>query len=152
VQRHTDTTGDEVTADDIWTIFASVYLPEDPDAAVRLSALRVDETTARTEVTVHVDGIEHRSTHDAAGPVEALVHALGAQGIDVEILSLHQSSMRSGADAEALTIIEHRTPDGPAWVAGRDRSTLTATLNAVIRAANITAAERQITAQEAGTR
>jgi 2-isopropylmalate synthase len=144
VQHHTDSTGDEVTADDIWTIFTSVYLPEDPDATVRLDTLRVDETTARTEVTVRIDGVEHRSTHDGAGPVEALVHALDAQGIAVEILSLHQSSMRSGADAEALTLIEHRTPDGPAWTAGRDRSTLTATLDAVIRAADAIAAARVV--------
>ncbi|WP_292867268.1 2-isopropylmalate synthase [Microbacterium sp.] len=147
VQQHTDTTGDEVTADDIWTIFTSAYLPEDPDATVRLDTLRVDEATARTEVTIRVDGIDHHSTHDGAGPVEALVHALDAQGIPVEILSLHQSSMRSGADAEALTLIEHRTPDGPAWTAGRDRSTLTATIDAVIRAANTVATAREAVAQ-----
>jgi 2-isopropylmalate synthase len=143
VQRHTDSTGDEVTVDDIWNIFTSVYLPEDPEAAVRLNALRVDEATARIEVTVHVDGVEHSSTHDGAGPVEALVDALAGHGIGVEILSLHQSSMRSGADAEALTMIEHRTPDGPAWTAARDRSTLTATLGAVIRAANTAATRRE---------
>ncbi|QUY61195.1 alpha-isopropylmalate synthase regulatory domain-containing protein [Gulosibacter molinativorax] len=144
VQQHTDTTGDEVTADDIWNIFASVYLPENPVATVRLGALRVDEATARTDVTVVVAGVERRSTHDGTGPVEALVDALDAQGITVEILSLHQSSMRSGADAEALTLIEHRTPDGSAWAAGRDRSTLTATLDAVIRAANAVGAAREV--------
>lgn len=144
VQQHTDTTGDEVTADDIWSIFTSAYLPKNRDATVRLGTLRVDEATARTEATVHIDGVEHRSTHDGKGPVEALVDALDAQGIPVEILSLHQCSMRSGADAEALTLVEHRTPAGAAWTAGRDRSALTATLDAVIRAANAVAAAREV--------
>ncbi|AXA97729.1 2-isopropylmalate synthase [Microbacterium sp. PM5] len=144
VQQHTDTTGDEVTAADIWSIFTSAYLPKNRDATVRLGTLRVDEATARTEATVHIDGVEHRSTHDGKGPVEALVDALEAQGIPVEILSLHQSSMRSGADAEALTLVEHRMPEGAAWTAGRDRSTLTATLDAVIRAANAVAAAREV--------
>ena len=146
VQQHADTTGDEVTADEIWNLFTSAYLPEHLDPTVCLGTVRVDDATARTEVTVHVDGVEHRSTHYGAGPVEALVDALDAQGISVEILSLHQSSMRSGADAEALTLIEHRTSDGTVWSAGRDRSTLTATLHAVIRAANATAAARQVVA------
>jgi 2-isopropylmalate synthase len=55
--------------------------------------------------------------------------------------------MRSGADAEALTLIEYRAPHGPAWVAGRDRSTLTATLAAVIRAANAIIAARELVAR-----
>jgi 2-isopropylmalate synthase len=147
VQQHTDATGDEVTAADIWNIFRAAYLPETSDGTVRLGALRVDEGTGRTEVAVHVGGVEHRSAHDGTGPVEALVHALEPHGVPVEILSLHQSSMRSGADAEALTLIEYRAPHGPAWVAGRDRSTLTATLAAVIRAANAIVAARELAAR-----
>lgn len=147
VQRHTDTTGDEVTADDIWSIFTSAYLPADADGPVRLIALSIDEVAARTDVTVRVDDVEHRSTHDDAGAIDALVQTLGSHGIPVEILSLHQNSMRSGADAEALTILEYRAPDGPAWAAGRDRSALTATLDAVLRAANAVAAAREVSAR-----
>ncbi|CAH0169336.1 2-isopropylmalate synthase [Microbacterium sp. Bi128] len=147
VQRHTDTTGDEVAADDIWSIFTSAYLPEDADGPVRLIALNIDEVEATTDVTVRVDDVEHRSTHDDAGPIDALVQALGSHGIPVEILSLHQNSMRSGADAEALTILEYRAPDGPAWAAGRNRSALTATLDAVLRAANAVAAAREVSAR-----
>ncbi|OJU41493.1 MAG: 2-isopropylmalate synthase [Microbacterium sp. 69-10] len=150
VQRHTDATGDEVTASDIWSIFASAYLPD--GGAVRLSELQVNEAAAKTEVAIQIAGVEHRSSHDGVGPVEALVDGLRAQSIPVDILSLHQSSMRSGADAEALTLVEHRTATGTAWTAGRDRSTLTATLAAVIRAANTVATDSNTEAQEAVTR
>ncbi|GAA3024688.1 2-isopropylmalate synthase [Microbacterium dextranolyticum] len=138
VQRHTDASGGEVTADDIWAIFADAYLPDTNDARVRVGTVRVDE--ASTDVVIQVEGHEYRSSHAGVGPVDAVVRALADAGIEVEILSLHQSSLRSGADAEALSIVEYRGPDGPAWTAGRDGSVLTATVDAVARAANAIAA------------
>ncbi|KTS09777.1 2-isopropylmalate synthase [Microbacterium testaceum] len=139
VQRHTDRTGDEATADDIWAIFAEAYL-SGPDDAVRVSSLRVD---AGAEVAVEVDGFEYRGVSET-GPVDALVGALDRGGIALEILSLHQSSLRAGADAEALTLLEYRGTDGPAWVAGRSGSVLTASVDAVVRAANAVAASREV--------
>ncbi|KTS90800.1 2-isopropylmalate synthase [Microbacterium testaceum] len=139
VQRHTDRTGDEATADDIWAIFAGAYL-SGPDETVRVSSLRVD---AGAEVAVEVDDIEHRGSSET-GPVDALVGALDRGGIALEILSLHQSSLRAGADAEALTLLEYRGPDGPAWVAGRSGSVLTASVDAVVRAANAVAAPQEV--------
>ncbi|ARJ04995.1 2-isopropylmalate synthase [Cnuibacter physcomitrellae] len=146
VQRHTDATGDEVTAQQIWGIFSAAYLADDGDPAVRVTALRIDEAEGRTEVVVALDGVEHRAAFEGTGPVESVVAALASLGIEVEILSLHQTSMRSGADAEALTVLEYRSPDGPAWVAGRDRSTLSATVDAVVRAAGALAATRELAA------
>ncbi|GAB3153146.1 2-isopropylmalate synthase [Microbacterium neimengense] len=139
VQQHTDSTGEEVTADEIWSLFSDVYL-HDLRTSIALSMVHMDEATGTTEVILHLDDRPHRSTHIGLGPVEAAVRALGACGIELEILSLHQSSLTSGADAEAITLVEYRGPDGPAWVAGRDRSRLVATLQAVARAADRTCA------------
>jgi len=138
VQRHTDRTGDEVAADDIWAIFVAAYLAG-PDEAVRVSSVRVD---GRAEVTLTVDGAEHHGASET-GPVDALVDALAGAGLELEILALHQSSLRAGADAEALTLLEYRGPHGPAWAAGRDDSVLAATVNAVVRAANAVAVARE---------
>jgi 2-isopropylmalate synthase len=113
VQRHTDTTGNEVTARELWTIFENAYLfPVAGSAAA--GAL----------------------THAAAGSAESLAAALASRGIAVDVLSLHQTSVGSGDDAEALTLVEYR--DGPVtrWAAGRDRSVPGATLAAAIRAAS----------------
>jgi 2-isopropylmalate synthase len=136
VQQLTDSTGEEVTAHEIWSLFSDVYLsgPEHPHMSIETA--HVDESTAMTEVIVRVDDHAHRSTHAGVGPVEAAVRALADCGVELEILSLHQSSITSGEDAEAVTLIEYRGPSGPAWVAGRDRSTLAATLQAVGRAAD----------------
>lgn len=140
VQHHTDSTGDEVAAADVWAIFTEAYLTGSSDD-VRLSSLRVGH--AGTHVDVTVDGTAHHGT-SATGPVDALVRALSASGIELDILSLHQTSLRAGADAEALTLVEYRRPDGTAWAAGRDGSVLDATVDAVVRAANAVAAARKV--------
>jgi 2-isopropylmalate synthase len=136
VQRHTDSTGAEVTADELWDIFTAAYLaPVSGDAAVTLT--RFETTEARTAITIRVGGVDHASTHVGVGPVEALTTALRAHGAEVEVLSLTQTSVGAGNDSEALTLLEYRTPQGTGWAAGQDRSVLAATLAAVTRAANL---------------
>jgi 2-isopropylmalate synthase len=135
VQQHTDTTGNEVTAAGLWTIFDTAYLAE-PRGGVQLADCQTSEADATTRVVLRIDGTEYVSGHRDFGPVEAVTTALGRHGIDITVLSLHQTSIRSGANAEALTILEYRGPDGTHWAAGRDRSVLTASLKAVIRAAS----------------
>ncbi|MFF7335299.1 2-isopropylmalate synthase [Streptomyces sp. NPDC008150] len=147
VQLHTDTTGNEVTAAELWDIFGTAYLGpaagrEDGSAAVALSGYRTSEAAGgtSTSVTIATGGMEHTSTHDGVGPVEALTRALAGQGLAIEVLSLHQTSAGTGNDSDALTLLEYR--DGPAvrWAAGRDRSVLAASLAAVMRAANTVSA------------
>ncbi|UTM37022.1 2-isopropylmalate synthase [Rhodococcus pyridinivorans] len=130
VQDHTDTSGGEVTATELWEIFDTAYLarPDVPGAPV-LRAF--DVTDAGTTITLGIGGTEHRSVHEGVGPVEASTDALARLGIDIEVLGLHQSSV--GTDA--LTLIEFRSGDDTRWAAGRHRSVLTASLHAVVRAA-----------------
>ncbi|UAJ81453.1 2-isopropylmalate synthase [Leifsonia sp. ZF2019] len=147
VQRHTDATGDEATAERLWTLFEEAYLPGG-DTPVRL----VDYTTSeadgatRTTVTVRIDGRDHTHSAEQVGPVEALTAALSAHGLPVEVLGLHQTSIGSGADSQALTLIEYRDASGTRWAAGRDRSVLTASLAALAGAAAQSAARRPYTA------
>jgi len=50
----------------------------------------------------------------------------------------HQTSVGTGNDSEALTLLEYRTGgSATGWAAGKDRSVLAATLAAVTRAANV---------------
>ncbi|MGH3688537.1 MAG: 2-isopropylmalate synthase [Microbacterium sp.] len=140
VQQHTDATGTEVTAAGLWVVFEEVYLctDTDPDAGIVLVSYDTAETEGRprTRITVRIDGREHTTTFTAGGPVEALTAALDAHGFMVDVLSLHQTSVGSGAESDALTLIEHRTDHGSVWSAGRGRSVVSASLSAVIAAAN----------------
>ena len=135
VQQHTDATGDEVTASDLWKIFERTYL-DTTDGDVELVDYWTAEAGDLTHLTLRVGVAEHTSEYRGIGPVEAFVTAITNLGIDFEILSLHQTSVQAGADADALTLIEYRVEGETDWAAGRDRSVLTATLRASVSAVN----------------
>jgi 2-isopropylmalate synthase len=139
VQQHTDATGSEVTARELWDIFEAAYLAAPGDGAgVALSGyetVTADGGTG-TAITIRVGGTEYASTHPGSDPVEALTAALAAHGIVVETLGLHQATAGVGIGSEALALLEYRTAQGTGWAAGRDRSPLAASLAAVIQAAN----------------
>ncbi len=132
VQNHTDGSGHEVTATELWQLFEAAYLQPNPAITLARFENSADE---HTSITLRVDGIEHTSTHNGTGPVEALTAALGEHGRKVDIVALHQTSIGSGNDSEALTLLEYRTDSGTQWTAGRDRSVLAASLTAVVNAA-----------------
>lgn len=90
----------------------------------------------QTAVTIQVDGTEYTSTQAGADPGAAITAALSERGIMVEVLGLHETRVGVGSNSEALALVEYRTAAGTRWSAGQDRSPLTATLAAVIRAAN----------------
>ena len=147
VQAHTDATGAEVTAEQLWRLFREAYLVPASDRIelVRFETGERDGDTATT-VTTRSDGEEATGVHHGMGPVDALVRELEAAGYGVQILALHQSSVREGSDSDALSIVEYRTSSGSGsgsgWAAGLDRSVLGATMRAVIRAATSEASAR----------
>ncbi|WP_425313214.1 2-isopropylmalate synthase [Microbacterium esteraromaticum] len=130
VQQHTDETGSEVTAEQLWSIFNATYLATRADAPIEL--VGYDTTDQNTTITLRAGGIEHTTTHDGVGPVEALTAALEQRGFPVEILNLHQASTSAGNDSDAITLVEYRHGPRTAWVAGKDRSVLTASLTAIM--------------------
>jgi 2-isopropylmalate synthase len=84
---------------------------------------------------VRIDGVEREARYEGVGPVDAVTRLLREHGVPVEVLSLHQTSLASGAGSDALTLIEYRAAAGVGWSAGRHRSVLTASVEAVLRAA-----------------
>ncbi len=148
VQHHSDESGEEVTAAEILAIFTEAYCAPAQasvgagDAVRPVPRLAAFETTgdAGEERTVVVlrsaAGAEAVTEHFRVGPVEALTAALADIGIDLDVLELHQNSIGAGNSSEAITLIEFRHAGGTAWAAGRDRSTLRATLAAVMAAAS----------------
>ena len=135
VQQHTDETGSEVTADQLWDIFHTIYLAAPPQGTVELVSFNT--TGQSTTITIRANGRESTISLDGVGPIEALTTALADIGFAVEILSLHQTSTGVGSNSEAVTLIEYRHGQGIGWVAGKDRSVLTASLTAVINAATV---------------
>ncbi|WP_350352028.1 2-isopropylmalate synthase [Microbacterium sp. A8/3-1] len=133
VQQYTDETGSEVTAVELWDIFHAAYLAAPAPSSVDL--VEYDTTAQGTSITLRSNGGQSTTRHDGVGPVEALTAALARIGFVVDILSFHQTSTGVGQDSEAITLIEYRAGQRSGWVAGKDRSVLTASLTAVMNAA-----------------
>ncbi|MCK0091643.1 2-isopropylmalate synthase [Rhodococcus sp. HNM0563] len=144
VQKHTDATGSEVTASQLWDIFEAEYIVT-PGGKPAIELTGFDTTEETTTLTLRVDNSEHSSSHHGVGPVEAVTEALARVGISLDVLALHQTSIGSGSgapapsaleDSDALTLIEYRRGTVTRWAAGKSRSVLTATLESLIGAAN----------------
>lgn len=133
VQRHTDDSGSEVTAQELLAIMQSAYFPVQDQGPIQI--LTFNTEGQHTSLSLRINDVTHHGGYDSLGPVEALTSALSECGIDVEVLSLHQSSVYSGNATDAITFIEYRDQGHSKWAAGRDRSVLMASLLAVISAA-----------------
>lgn len=129
VQGHTDETGSEVTAAELYDLFESVYLARQGPVELKDWNTSSDGSTA---ITLVVDGRDHLSMHRDIGPVEALTRALAGIGRPVEILGLTQQSI----GASAVTYLEYRRGDVTGWAGGRSDSVLAASMAAVLVAVN----------------
>lgn len=142
VQEHTDSTGLEVGAAQLLDLFERSYLlAAAPELELLELSVETRDEVSRTSIRVRIDGVERNGNYDGIGPVEAVTRLLDEVGISVDVLSLHQTSLGTGNDSEALTLLEYRDPAGARWVAGRDRSVLSSTVNAILSAARNTLAE-----------
>lgn len=143
VQQHTDTSGLEVDAPQLLELFELGYLRTD-SGSIELTDLQTDtqEGDTRTRVGIRIGNTMAQRGYDRIGPVEAATELLREHGVEVQILSLHQTSLAVGNDSNALTLIEYRHPGGTSWAGGSDRSVLTASVNAVVSAANALCARR----------
>ncbi|MCC2032613.1 2-isopropylmalate synthase [Microbacterium allomyrinae] len=142
VQQYADETGREVTAAQVWEIFQSAYLTAATAPLVELVGF--DTTGLVATITLRANGIEKTSRHDGIGPVEALTAALARIGLTVEVLSTHQTSIGAGNDREAITVVEYRNGQRTGWVAGKDKSVLTASLIAILSAAMASATPSRV--------
>ncbi|MFI6772526.1 2-isopropylmalate synthase [Nocardia sp. NPDC050412] len=133
VQARTDDTGLEITAAELYELFEATYLHTSAES-VELTQWRT--TDAYTEVTLSVGGVTERSEHRGVGPIEALTAALARVGYPVEVLGLTQQSIGAGNAGTAITYLEYRVGAQTGWACGSSDSVLTASLAAVIRAAN----------------
>jgi 2-isopropylmalate synthase len=146
VQRTTDTSGREVTADELWTIFADEYLPATPESGLEpwgRFSLRGTKVASEGEgvadvLRVHLldGGTERVLTASGSGPVAAFTAALAQCGLDVNVLDYSEHALSQGGDASAAAYVECAVNGVVLWGAGIDPSITTASLKAIISAVN----------------
>jgi 2-isopropylmalate synthase len=142
IQRLTEQSGTEISADQIWSAFESTYLtPTRPVALIGHSLITTARDTGATtlEANVRLEGGERWIKGHGNGPIAAFVDALGGDaGLPVEIVDYAEHALGEGADARAVAYVETRTPGSGKvrWGVGVDANIVTASLRAVVSAVN----------------
>lgn len=147
VQAHSEASGGEMTAEQIWEIFVDEYLPASmvgdklqPWARFTLGATKVKSTGTGgdDELTAVISdrGEEHTLTATGNGPVAAFVNVLNQRGINVAVLDYAEHALSRGDDATAVAYVECEIGDQVIWGVGVDPSITTATLQAIMSATN----------------
>ena len=140
VQRHAEQLGGEVSADDIWDLFARTYLA--PAAPVRYREHHLYEhgSVQGIRLAVDLEGTPHILTGEGNGPINAAVHALQSAGIRVQVRSYEERSMIPGSDdgnAQACAFMEIAgSGNGDFYGVGIDGNIVTASIKALISGIN----------------
>ncbi|MBM0126521.1 2-isopropylmalate synthase [Pimelobacter simplex] len=137
IQQHTDTQGGEVTPEAIWQIFRNEYLDrETPYSLVSFSSTTSEDGDDRQEVRLVVRGEEQAFTGMGNGPVAAFVDGMRQAGADIRVLDYAEHALSSGGDAVAAAYVECEIAGEIVWGIGIHHNIVTASLRAVVCAAN----------------
>jgi 2-isopropylmalate synthase len=135
VQRLTDDSGQEVSADRIWEAFQDEYVRNETPLRYVSHALAERDGRQRIELSVEVHGARRTFAGEGNGPLDALMHALG---VPVRIQHYEERALTQGADAKAIAIAELAGAQvaGSAFGVGIDANLVTASIRAVIAGIN----------------
>jgi len=140
VQRETDAHGGEMSAADIWQLFARTYL--DTVAPVKYVEHHLFEhgSAQGIRLTVEVGGTTHLLTGEGNGPIDAAVHALRGIGASVQVRSYEERSIGSSSeagDAQATAFMELARPgERDCYGVGIDANIVTASIKALLSGIN----------------
>ncbi len=143
VQGITDVSGREITPPEIWAAFQATYLGRSP-ALELLDHATSDHSgpggAARTTLTATIRTGDGDRTISGAGngPIAAFTTALAEdRGLSLRVLDYFEHAVAAGSDATAVAFVEVAGVDGgPTWGVGVDPNLLSASLRAVVSAAN----------------
>jgi 2-isopropylmalate synthase len=135
VQKLTDATGQEVSAEGIWQLFEAEYLfAREP---LHYVGHELTEHAGRQHIklTVRLHGETVVCEGEGNGPIDALVHALG---YPVNILDYEERAMTGGADAQAVAFAELGMTGiaGSVYGAGLHQNLVTSSILAVVSGIN----------------
>ena len=138
IQHITEDSGTEISPIVMWEAFQSEYLPQTPSMNLDSHELKSDSSGATT-ITAQITVAGERKTvvGQGNGPIDAFVHGLrSGLNLDIDVLDYNEHAMGSGSDATAVAYVESTTSDGSVkWGVGTDPNTITASLRAVLAAA-----------------
>lgn len=143
VQAQADEHGGEMSAEEIWDLFADEYLHSAEEDQrwgrfypVSSTITSADEGHDVIESVIRVDGEETTVVGRGNGPIAAFINALEPLGVDVRVLDYAEHALSAGGDARAAAYIECAVGERVLWGVGLHESIVKASLRAIMSALN----------------
>ncbi len=140
VQELADKVGRELFAEDIWEVFQRAYHLSTPQhfQLIDFDEVRAPDGTRIFAGKIGVDGKEQSVSGRGNGLISSVVATIAeAFGVSLEIKDYTEHAMGAGSDARAAAYVECVLPDGrTVWGVGIDEDVATASVRAVLSAAN----------------
>ena len=138
VQELTEESGTEISPAEIWEVFTTTYLPENPTIQLLSSEVTADQHQTRIFAQLVVNGQHLTVKGEGNGPIDAMMNGLREQmDVDFKVRDYHEHALTAGSSASAVAYVEAEGNDGTTWWGvGMSSSILDASLEAVISAAN----------------
>jgi 2-isopropylmalate synthase len=134
VQQVTDSTGKEINAAEIHTLFRRHYVDLVSPYRYLDHQVHNDGSVVTVQVELEIEGVKKQFTGKGNGPIDALVAALD---LDLRVMDYHEHALGRGAQAEAAAYVELRRGAGATvYGAGLDVNLIAASLKAVVSAVN----------------
>lgn len=147
IQRITDEEGVELPAKRIHEEFMRTYVTQ-PDTRLRFVDHHTYPDTSgkggRIVAAEITDGGEtKRIEGNGTGPIDGFIHALSIYlGIDMSVADYSEHSLQQGSNAAAIAYVEVVHPGGKLFGVGVNTNIVTASLEAIVSAANRVLATR----------
>src|SRR3984893_5018307 len=136
IQGHTDTEGGEVTAAQMWEIFATEYLAEGPLGLLDHQSSSVVESKHALTAEISANGQAQQVEGIGNGPISAFCDALATVGIEARVLDYTEHALTQGTDAQAASYVECEIGGPGYWGVAVDTNTASASMRAVLSAVN----------------
>lgn len=142
VQQQADSSGKELSGENIWAIFDKEYLNQPEGQFKFVDHRSVPDTHASEirEVTANItdNGKDVVLKGKGSGPIDAFLSAFNAHAlVDMKVVSYHEHAVGVGSGADAVAYVEmQRGDEAPVFGVGRHANITKASLNAVASAIN----------------
>ncbi len=140
VQNLADELGRELNADDIWDAFKATYHVQTESKHFQLvdyEESRASDGTRLFSGKIAVQGLEQSVSGRGNGLISSVISTLeDSFDLDIKVLDYSEHAMGSGRDARAAAYLHCQSGDRQFWGCGIDEDVATASVRAVLSAAN----------------
>lgn len=140
VQNLADELGRELAGEDIWEAFKATYHVQTPNKRFQLVDYEESRASDGTRVfagKIAVDGAEQSVSGRGNGLISSVVSTLEAAfDLEIKVLDYTEHALGSGRDARAAAYLMCQSGDRVIWGCGIDEDVATASVRAVLSAAN----------------